>query len=146
MLMGLNWTLTFHDGYVYGSPAGARDTAQPWPMCDGWTASAGHQASPVTTYTYSTASTPPFIILQYVLQLQTSVSLTGHACTHVTPSEEHDPVLAIIRLSPHSCIPMYFWRFPFNFCTLLHYLFGYSSTEIKQKRITKTCPVLSLLV
>lgn len=45
----------------------------------------------------------------------------------------------------HSCIPMYFWRFPFNFCTLLHYLFGYSSTEMKQKRFTKMCPVLPLL-
>ncbi len=68
-----------------------------------------------------------------VRPMTTDISHTEHACMHIKP-KECDPVRAIIKLTdPHSCIPVYFWRFPFNFCTLLHYLFGYSSTEIKQK-------------
>lgn len=45
--------LTLHDGYVHGPPARPRHAAEARPVCDGWTAPAGHQASPAGTNTES---------------------------------------------------------------------------------------------
>lgn len=57
---GVTWrssVLTLHDGYVHSSPTRARYAAEARPVGDGWTTSAGHEASPAETNTDTDAQT-----------------------------------------------------------------------------------------
>lgn len=77
MCQGSGQTLTLHDGYVDGSPAGAWNTGEARAMSYGRTASTGNQASPVETHNMH-------------MSTHTQTHIRRHTCTH---THTHIPYL-----------------------------------------------------
>lgn len=128
--------LTLHDGYVHSPPTRPRYATEARPMGDGWTASAGHKASPADTNTEThkhhctERQLPNSQCSQWVLLIYWHLQKLGaykKMGRHWRSDGAHSDVSEVTTL------PVDFWRFAFDFGTLLHHLFCHSSTVTKHR-------------
>lgn len=134
--------LTLHDRYVHSSPTRARYTAETRSVGDGWTASARHEASPADTNTDTNAQTS--LNRGTAPRVEVTHTVASRCCWYkdiyssLVPKKMEENWTKIrsraFLTSPEfTTLPVYFWRFAFDFGTLLHHLFCHSSTVIKHR-------------